>query len=82
MTLANNTLFVTHVCKNPDCEKAFLAPDEYNAQMYPPQWRYCDECTAKGFKAKKSQAKVESGKRLSELRALKRQKMKDLEDLL
>lgn len=81
-------LYVTHTCKNskrktkdPDyCFNAFVAEDYTNAQCYPPTWRYCPDCEAKGFsneeELKKKQAIYERQRqlRMESLRKLRERK--------
>lgn len=36
---------------NPDyCNNCFIDIDKTGATTYPPTWKYCPECEAKGFK--------------------------------
>ena len=57
-----NDVYVVHDCKNtrlkttdPNyCNNAFMDVDKTNCTMYPPSWKYCDECVAKGFKNPKT----------------------------
>lgn len=53
-----NDIYVVHVCKNSKlgdkeenyCNNCFIDVDKTGATTYPPTWKYCPECEAKGFK--------------------------------
>lgn len=64
--------YVMHICKSNDCNNAWLDMDEYNATAYPPKWRYCPDCKAKGLKEKKDPAKILRGQELADQMKKKR----------
>ena len=37
-----------HICKNPECNRIFLAEDLYK-RTTPETFRYCTDCEKKGF---------------------------------
>jgi hypothetical protein len=43
-------LYITHTCRNKECERAFQNVDECNSQNIPPDYKYCPACLKKGFK--------------------------------
>lgn len=55
--MTRNDIYVIHVCKNSTlptsdpnhCERAWVDVDKTGATTYPPTWKYCKECEAKGF---------------------------------
>lgn len=57
-----NDLYVVHHCKNTKlkptdkdyCNNCFVDVDKTGATTYPPTWKYCPECVAKGFKNPKT----------------------------
>ncbi len=46
-------VYVVHYCRNNQCDNAWIDEDLYNAQDYPPTWRYCPECSSKGMEPAK-----------------------------
>jgi hypothetical protein len=67
--------FVVHNCRNtklPEtdpnfCNNAFIDRDVTNVKMYPPTWKYCPECVAKGFQNPKTHTELVSSARLEAL---------------
>ncbi len=43
------TLYVSHTCRNKNCEAAFMDKDTTNAKMRSPSWKYCPACVQAGF---------------------------------
>lgn len=60
--MTRNDIFVAHVCKNSTlsptdenyCNRIWIDVDKTGATSYPPTWKYCKECEAKGFKNPKT----------------------------
>jgi hypothetical protein len=40
----DDVVYVMHFCRNRRCKVGWLDVDKYNAQDYPPRWRYCARC--------------------------------------
>lgn len=74
-------LFVTHTCRNPKCERAFMDYDVSNAQSFPPSSKYCLSCQLEGLEQKKDPKKVRRGKYLGSLAKIKNGKV-DIDELL
>ena len=36
--------YVMHICRNPKCNNGWIDKDLTNAQINPPDWKYCREC--------------------------------------
>lgn len=57
-----NDIYVVHICKNSKlppthkdyCNNCWIDIDKTHATTYPPQWKYCPQCEAKGFKNPKT----------------------------
>ena len=57
-----NDVYVVHVCKNSklpssdpnQCNNCWIDIDKTHATTFPPTWKYCKECEAKGFKNPKT----------------------------
>ena len=46
---------------NPEyCNNAWIDIDKTNCKTYPPAWKYCDECVAKGYKNPKTRVKKQT----------------------
>lgn len=39
--------YVMHICHNPKCNNGWIDKDLTNAQINPPDWKYCRECAKK-----------------------------------
>ena len=60
--MTRNDIYVIHVCKNSTlptsdpnhCERGWVDVDKTGATTYPPTWKFCKECEAKGFKNPKT----------------------------
>ena len=55
-----NLVYVSHTCKNKQCQRAFNAEDLYNAKNKPPSWRYCQDCKALGYKSIKNKTSLKN----------------------
>lgn len=42
-------LYISHTCKNKDCQAAFIDRDVTNIKLHSPNWKYCPDCVAKGY---------------------------------
>lgn len=52
---------ITSKVGNPDyCNNCFIDVDKTFASSYPPTWRYCPSCEAKGFKNPKTRKKTQT----------------------
>ena len=57
-----NDIYVVHVCRNSKlptddpnyCNNCWIDVDKTHATTFPPTWKYCPECEAKGFKNPKT----------------------------
>ena len=45
----DNILYVSHTCKNPECQSAFSDLDKTHVKSFSPNWKYCPDCVAKGY---------------------------------
>ena len=36
--------FVVHICRNKQCDAIWIDKDLTNAQVNPPDWKYCEDC--------------------------------------
>ncbi len=60
--MTRNDVYIIHVCKNSNlsptnenyCNNCWVDVDKTHATTYPPTWKYCKECEAKGFKNPKT----------------------------
>ena len=41
------TTYVAHICRNKHCDAIWIDKDLTNAQVNPPDWKYCRECAEK-----------------------------------
>lgn len=39
--------YVMHFCRNPKCNNGWIDKDLTQAQVNPPNWKYCTECCKK-----------------------------------
>lgn len=39
--------YVMHICRNKKCNNGWIDKDLTNAQVNPPDWKYCHECCEK-----------------------------------
>ena len=57
-----NDIYVVHVCRNSKlpptdpnyCNNCWIDVDKTHATTFPPTWKYCPDCEAKGFKNPKT----------------------------
>lgn len=57
-----NDVYVVHICRNSKrptddpnyCNNCWIDVDKTHATTYPPTWKYCPQCEAKGFKNPKT----------------------------
>lgn len=50
MSKPEDKIYISHTCKNPACQKAFIDIDFCLDDDYSPCWKMCNNCKSKGFK--------------------------------
>lgn len=73
--------YVTHFCRNDNCNNCWLAPDETNVTSRPPRHKYCLDCELFFDPPTKDPARVARGKALAAARKAQLKKDEWLDDL-